>query len=224
MATSRHLRPPSQDHERCRLAGDPPSWTAPQVREQAHVTELTELLLAGPDGEQLKAWPRGMRVFARRERPRPARICPCSRRSTGGATRNESPDEEMTGPVRLRRRRPLGPRPGSRTSSAPGRSAEADGPGRRPGESRAGDAALPPPARSRPPRPRWTRPDPEDRRDLALDRRGGPTRSPPPGSGSRQYRSQADQQGPSQRERKAPWGPWNPGHPAPQLGRRHTPL
>ena len=39
--------------------------------EEAHVTELTGLLREGPDGDQLKAWPKTMRVFARRERPHP---------------------------------------------------------------------------------------------------------------------------------------------------------
>jgi hypothetical protein len=39
--------------------------------EEAHVTELTGLLREGPDGDQLKAWPKGLRVFARRERPHP---------------------------------------------------------------------------------------------------------------------------------------------------------
>ncbi len=39
--------------------------------EEAHVTELTGLLREGPRGDQLKAWPAAMRVFARRERPHP---------------------------------------------------------------------------------------------------------------------------------------------------------
>jgi hypothetical protein len=39
--------------------------------EEAHVTELTSLLREGPGGDQLKAWPKPMRVFARRERPHP---------------------------------------------------------------------------------------------------------------------------------------------------------
>ena len=39
--------------------------------EEAHVTELTGLLRSGPGGDQLKAWPKTMRVFARRERPHP---------------------------------------------------------------------------------------------------------------------------------------------------------
>jgi hypothetical protein len=39
--------------------------------EEAHVTELTGLLREGPAGDQLKAWPKSMRVFARRERPHP---------------------------------------------------------------------------------------------------------------------------------------------------------
>jgi Transposase DDE domain group 1 len=39
--------------------------------EEAHVTELTGLLREGPRGDQLRAWPAAMRVFARRERPHP---------------------------------------------------------------------------------------------------------------------------------------------------------
>jgi len=39
--------------------------------EEAHVTELTGLLREGPAGDQLQAWPKAMRVFARRERPHP---------------------------------------------------------------------------------------------------------------------------------------------------------
>ena len=39
--------------------------------EEAHVTELTGLLREGPDGDQLKGWPKTMRIFARRERPHP---------------------------------------------------------------------------------------------------------------------------------------------------------
>src|SRR5277367_2799728 len=39
--------------------------------EEAHVTELTGLLREGPQGDQLKAWPKAVRVFARRERPHP---------------------------------------------------------------------------------------------------------------------------------------------------------
>jgi hypothetical protein len=39
--------------------------------EEAHVTELTGLLRGGPAADQLSAWPKTMRVFARRERPHP---------------------------------------------------------------------------------------------------------------------------------------------------------
>jgi hypothetical protein len=39
--------------------------------EEAHVTELTGLLREGPAGDRLKAWPKKMRVFARRGRPHP---------------------------------------------------------------------------------------------------------------------------------------------------------
>ena len=41
--------------------------------EEAHATELTGLLREGPDGDQLKGWPKTMRVFARRERRTRAR-------------------------------------------------------------------------------------------------------------------------------------------------------
>ncbi len=44
----------------------PKCWTG-----EAHVAELTGLLREGPDGDQLTAWPKTMRVFARRERPHP---------------------------------------------------------------------------------------------------------------------------------------------------------
>jgi hypothetical protein len=39
--------------------------------EEANVAELTGLLREGPVGDQLKGWPKTMRVFARRERPHP---------------------------------------------------------------------------------------------------------------------------------------------------------
>jgi hypothetical protein len=39
--------------------------------EEAHVAELTGLLREGPAGDQLKGWPKAMRLFARRERPHP---------------------------------------------------------------------------------------------------------------------------------------------------------
>ena len=39
--------------------------------EEAHVAELTGLLREGPGGDQLRAWPKAMRIFARRERPHP---------------------------------------------------------------------------------------------------------------------------------------------------------
>src|SRR5262249_10887455 len=75
-----------------RSRGKPPSTAGAKVRErraddacpdlrcahracwieEAHVAELTGLLRCGPGGDQLKAWPKTMRVFARRERPHPA--------------------------------------------------------------------------------------------------------------------------------------------------------
>ena len=39
--------------------------------QEAHVAELTGLLREGPGGDQLKGWPKTMRIFARRERPHP---------------------------------------------------------------------------------------------------------------------------------------------------------
>ncbi len=39
--------------------------------EEAHVTELTGLLREGTAGDQLNGWPGEMRIFARRERPHP---------------------------------------------------------------------------------------------------------------------------------------------------------
>jgi hypothetical protein len=39
--------------------------------EEAPVAELIGLLREGPGGDQLKGWPKTMRIFARRERPHP---------------------------------------------------------------------------------------------------------------------------------------------------------
>jgi hypothetical protein len=39
--------------------------------DKAGVVELTGLLRGGPDGDQLKAWPKTMRIICRRERPHP---------------------------------------------------------------------------------------------------------------------------------------------------------
>ena len=52
-------------------AGTRAARTAACWIEEAHVTELTGLLREGPAGDQLKGWPKTMRVFARRERPHP---------------------------------------------------------------------------------------------------------------------------------------------------------
>jgi hypothetical protein len=51
--------------------------------EEARVTELTGLLREGPDGDQLKAWPKGLRVFARRERPQSDQPKPVPARKKG---------------------------------------------------------------------------------------------------------------------------------------------
>jgi hypothetical protein len=53
---------------------------------KVHVTELTGPLREGADGDQLRAWPQTMRVFARRERPRAGAQLTCSKAKTGGGT------------------------------------------------------------------------------------------------------------------------------------------
>jgi hypothetical protein len=62
---------------------------------------------------------------------------------------------------------------GARERAAIGKAglAEAPRPGRRPGQGRAEDPALPRSSRSRPPRPRRPPKNPQDRRDLAVGRR-----------------------------------------------------
>ena len=152
--------------------------------------------------------------------------------------------ERLARPVRLRRRRPPRPRPRrgrhphrqghrprafplARLQGQPGVArrvhdrlhpaglAEAARPGRRPREGRAEDAALPRPARRRPPRPRRA---PQDA--SKSPRPGpGPRRSPPPGSASRPSRKPPDQREPvpAEQERR-PRGPWNPRPPGPTAG------
>ena len=84
--------------------------------EEAHVTELTGLLREGPDGDQLKGWPKAMRVFARRERPHPGAQLSLFETADGWryslwATNLPADTQGLARPVRLRRRRPPRPRP-----------------------------------------------------------------------------------------------------------------
>ena len=73
--------------------------------EEAHVAELTGLLREGPAGDQLKGWPKTMRVFARRERPHPGAQLSLFEAADAGAT----PCGPPTFP----------PRPGAGAASAP---------------------------------------------------------------------------------------------------------
>ena len=172
--------------------------------EEAHVTELTGLLREGPGGDQLKGWPKTMRVFARRERPHPgaqlslfeaadgwryslwATNLPAATRGWRGQCAYIDAAHRVHARVEdvIRTGKDTGPRsfplPRLRLNQAwldavhdrlhPAVLAQAARPGRRPRESRAEDAALPRPARRRPPRPRRTPQNPENRRVLALGR------------------------------------------------------
>ncbi len=88
------------------------------VREGGDVAEITALL-------DLTGWPTGMRLIVRRERPHPARNCPCSKKPTGGATRSWRPIRTSGS---WRSWRPAtAPMPGSRTASATRRTPAWDG-------------------------------------------------------------------------------------------------
>jgi hypothetical protein len=93
--------------------------------QEAHVTELTGLLREGPDGDQLRSWPKAMRIFARRGVPTPAPSCPCPGRPAAGGTRcgpRTCPAAREAGAASaLIPTPPTAPTPGSRTSSAPAR-------------------------------------------------------------------------------------------------------
>ena len=84
--------------------------------EEAHVTELTGLLRCGPGGDQLRAWPAAMRVFARRERPHPGAQLTLFEAGTAGGIpcgpRTGPPARRLAGRERLHRRRAPGPGPG----------------------------------------------------------------------------------------------------------------
>ena len=94
-------------------------WTG-----EAHVTELTGLLREGQDGDQLKGWPKTMRVFARRERPHPCaqlsllEAADGWRYSCGSPTCPPRPGAgAASAPTSTP---PTASTPASRTSSAPG--------------------------------------------------------------------------------------------------------
>ena len=85
--------------------------------EEAHVTELTGLLRHSAGGDQLRAWPAAMRVFARRERPHPGAQLTLFEAGDGWryclwATNRPADTRGWLGPGRLHRRRAPGPGPG----------------------------------------------------------------------------------------------------------------
>ena len=93
--------------------------------EEAHVAELTGLLRHRPDGDRLAGWPQMMRIFARRERPHPARNSRCSSTRTGTGTSCGSPTSPQAPEDGAASALTSTPRtastPGSRTPSAPGK-------------------------------------------------------------------------------------------------------
>ena len=89
--------------------------------EEAHVTELTGLLREGPDGDQLKGWPK-VRVFARCERPHPGARLFLFEPADGWRYSlwvTNYRDQGLARPVRLHRR--LAPRPRPRRGRHPHR-------------------------------------------------------------------------------------------------------
>ena len=100
----------------------------------------------------------------------------------------------------------------------PARLAQAPRPGRRPGQGRAQDAALPRPERRRPPRARRAPPPLEDRRELAVGRADR--------AGLAAYLRTAGHRltstDPSLRPKEAHGACGNPRHPARQPGHSHT--
>ena len=208
--------------------------------EEAHVTELTGLLREGPAGDQLKGWPKAMRVFARRERPHPgaqlslfetadgwryslwATNLPADTRGWRGqcayadaAHRVHARVEDV---IRTGKDTGLGHFPShdykvnqawldaAMTACILLAWLKLTRPGRRPREGRAEDAALPPPARRRPPGPRRTPQNPQDRRELALDRRDRHRLAARPGHPAPRLTSR----NPSQRAGKDTPGPVEP--------------
>jgi len=93
---------------------------------EAHVTELTGLLREGPDGDQLKAWPKTMRVFARRERPHPGAQLTLFETEDGWrytlwVTNRPADTRGWLGQCAYTSTPPTASTPASRTSSAPAR-------------------------------------------------------------------------------------------------------
>jgi hypothetical protein len=95
--------------------------------EEAHVTELTGLLRQGPGRDQLAGWPASMRVFARRERPHPGAQLTLFEAEDGWRytlwASNRSPGCEAGEPSWATSTPRTGSMPGSRTASAPGKTA-----------------------------------------------------------------------------------------------------
>ena len=93
--------------------------------EEAHVSELTGLLRQGPALDQLKGWPKTMRVFARRERPHPGAQLTLFEAEDGwrySLWRRTGPPPPGAGWGRTPTSTPpTGCRHGWKTSSAPGR-------------------------------------------------------------------------------------------------------
>ena len=93
--------------------------------EEAHVTELTGLLRHSAGGDQLRAWPAAMRVFARRERPHPGAQLTLFEAEDGwryslwATNRPAAPKAGSGRPPTSTSR--TGSKPGSRTRSAPAR-------------------------------------------------------------------------------------------------------
>jgi hypothetical protein len=133
--------------------------------EEACVAELTPLLRGGRAGDQLAAWPASMRVFARRERPRPG--AQLTLFEAGDGWRYTLWVTNLPAAARLTR-------------------------GGRQRELKI-SATWP-----------W------------------PLTSPPPGNASAPCRKRHDQRQATPAIKEGAPGPWNPGHPARQPGRRHT--
>ena len=107
-----------------------PIAAAPTARcwiEEAHVTELTGLLRQGPAGDQLAGWPASMRVFARRERPHPGAQLTLFEDEDGWRYSlwvTNLPEPPAAGAAsRPTSTPPTGCTPGSKTPSAPGKTA-----------------------------------------------------------------------------------------------------
>jgi len=170
----------------------------------------TGLLREAPGGDQMKAWPKTMRVFAAASgapRPRSRR----GRQHRQGHRTRAFPLARLQGQPGVARRvhdrlHPAGLAEAHRPWTAPSR---------RQSRRRCATASC----TRRPPRPRRALQVPENRRDLALGRSDRHRLAAHLGHPAPHLTSATH---PAAQERK-PACPWNPGHPARQPGRRHTP-